>query len=475
MSPRRGAAALSASPVLVGAVTVLVTIVAVYLSYNANSGLPFVPTYDLKANVPNAAQLVDGFDVRIGGARVGSVSKIVPRRREDGSTYAQLTLKLDKSVQPLPADSTLLVRPRSALGLKYLQLVPGRDREDGLQAGATIPISQAQPQNVELDEFLDMFDDDARVGARRNLQGFGNGLAGRGRDLNTAIAALVPLLSNLEPVARNLASPRTRLDNFFRSLGRAASEVAPVAGTQADLFVNLDTTFTALASIARPFLQDTISESVPAEETAIRDFPKQRPFLRNSAALFHELQPGVATLPASAPVLADAFDAGAAVLPKTIPFNEDVADVFESLQDFSDDQLAEQGVTQLGNLAQSLKPTLAFLTPAQSVCNYATLWFRNIASLLSEGDSNGTFQRFIIIDPPEGPNAEGGPSSAPANGPSTPNHLHSNPYPNTAAPGQTHECEAGNERYTIGKTVIGNVPGNQGTVTDGQPKRGGGK
>ena len=43
MSPRRSRAALTASPVLVGAVTVLVTIVAVFLSYNANTGLPFVP------------------------------------------------------------------------------------------------------------------------------------------------------------------------------------------------------------------------------------------------------------------------------------------------------------------------------------------------------------------------------------------------------------------------------------------------
>ena len=68
MSPRRGAgAALTASPVLVGAVTVLVTIVAVFLSYNANSGLPFVPTYDLKANVPNAGTAGRVFEVRIGG------------------------------------------------------------------------------------------------------------------------------------------------------------------------------------------------------------------------------------------------------------------------------------------------------------------------------------------------------------------------------------------------------------------------
>ena len=51
----------------------------------------------------------------------------------------------------------------------------------------------------------------------------------------------------------------------------------------------------------------------------------------------------------------------------------------------------------------------------------------------------------------------GRPASAPANGPEDENHLHFNPYPNTAAPGQTGECEAGNERYEAGETRIGNV------------------
>ena len=55
-------------------------------------------------------------------------------------------------------------------------------------------------------------------------------------------------------------------------------------------------------------------------------------------------------------------------------------------------------------------------------------------------------------------------------GPTAENHLHANPYPNTAAPGQTKECEAGNEDYLVGKTLIGNVPGNQGTTTQGQVK-----
>lgn len=475
MSPRRGQAALTASPVLVGAVTVLVTIVAVFLSYNANSGLPFVPTYDLKANLPNAAQLVKGFEVRIGGARVGFLSKIEPRKRADGSAYAQLTMKLDKSIEPIPADSTLLVRPRSSLGLKYIELTPG-DGRAGLAAGSVIPVRQARPAVVELDDLFSMFDEKTRVGSRNALDGYGGGFAGRGQDINTAIEALVPLLADLEPVARNLSDPDTRLNRFFASLARAAAEVAPVAEDQASLFVNLDTSFTALAGIARPFLQETITESPLSEQVAIRDFPLQRPFIRNNTAFFRELRPGVAVLPHAAPILADAFEAGTEVLPRTVQMNDDLADVFEALADFSDDPLARQGIRQLTRLSSSLRPTLHFLTPTQTTCNYVTIFLRNVDSLLSEGDANGNYQRFLVVSAPTdprtfelGPNNEGGPSEAPANGPGRHNHLHVNPYPTTAAPGQTAECEGGNERYVAGQTVIGNIPGNQGLKTDGQP------
>ena len=469
MRPRRSAGALTASPVLVGAVTVLVAIVAVFLSYNANTGLPFVPTYDLKANLPSGAQLVRGFEVRIGGARVGQISSIEPKQREDGSTYAQITMKLDKEIEPLPANTELLVRPRSALGLKYVELRPGRS-EQGLESGSTVPIEQATPEVVEIDDLFNMFDAKARIGSRNSLDGYGAGLAGRGTDLNLAIFALRPLLEDLEPVAANLADPETGLDSFFVELADAAGEAAPVAEQQAELFVNLDVTFTALAEIARPYLQETISEGPPSEEVAIREFPLQRPFLRNNAAFFRELRPGIATLPASAPVLADAFEAGTEVLPKTPPMNRDLANVFDALADFSADRQVRLGIDQLTRLSSSLRPTLRFLAPVQTTCNYVTLFFRNAASVLSDGDANGTWQRFVIIPTPEGRNNEGGPSSAPADGPSAENHLHTNPYPNTAAPGQTQECEAGNERYLTGQTVIGNQPGDQGTLTQDQPR-----
>ena len=126
-----------------------------------------------------------------------------------------------------------------------------------------------------------------------------------------------------------------------------------------------------------------------------------------------------------------------------------------------------RGIRALTETLSRSKPTLDYLAPAQTTCNYLTLWFRNVSSLLSEGDANGTWQRFIIVATPQGPNNEGGPSSAPANGPTSDNHLHSNPYPNTAAPGQPKECEAGNEPYAPGKTVIGNAPGKQQAATEG--------
>ena len=43
---------------------------------------------------------------------------------------------------------------------------------------------------------------------------------------------------------------------------------------------------------------------------------------------------------------------------------------------------------------------------------------------------------------------------------------------NTASPGQPKECEAANETYAAGQTVIGNAPGNSGTQTNNGAKNG---
>ena len=452
------------SPVLVGAITVLVLVVGVFLAYNANKGLPFVPTYDLNAEVPSAANLVVGNDVRVGGDRVGIVDSIKAVREDSGKTSALIGLKLDKVVEPLAKDTHVVIRARSALGLKYIELTPGREKQD-FQPGDTIPVRNATPHPVEIDEVFDTFNTPTRIGIQQSLTGIGDALTGRGESLNEAIGALRPLLTHLTPVAQNLSAPETGFARLFRELEAAASEVAPVGEEQASLVKNLDITFGALSEVARPFIQETITESPPTEDTAIREFPRQRPFLRNTTAFFRELRPGVRTLPHAMPILAGALEAGTPVLNRSPALNTRLEGVFRALDRFVADPFVPRGVKRLDDTVKALKPTLDFVVPAQTVCNYATLWFRNIGSLLSVGDGHGTWQRFIIVATPQGPNNEGGPSSKPADGPSEENHLHANNYPNTAAPGQDRECEAGNEDYYRGKTTIGNVPGNQGDKT----------
>jgi virulence factor Mce-like protein len=461
---RRRSSSIAANPVLIGAATVLVILVAVFLAYNANNGLPFVPTYTLNVNVPNAANLVKGNDVRVGGTRVGAITAITPKRAQDGKYYAQLQIKLQTDQDPLPDDSTFQVRPRSALGLKYLQITKGKAKQ-GFKDGATVPISQATPIPVEFDELLNMYNEPTRKAAQVQLNEFGAALAGRGQDINRAIEELNPLLQNLVPVMANLSDNRTRLGQLFQALEKGARIVEPVAAQQADLFVQADTTFKALSDV-RPEIAASIDNGPAALDAAIEGFPVQRPFMANTAQLFKDLRPGVKALRTAAPDLAEAATNGERSLRRSIALNQRLIPTFQSLEKFAEDPASTLGISDLQTTTDVLAPTIHHLAPVQTVCNYMTLWFRNIASLLSDGDANGTWQRFMVIVAPSGPNNEMGPASAPANGPTRDNHLHSNPYPNTASPGQPAECEAGNEDYLAGQTVLGNVPGTQGLTTE---------
>jgi virulence factor Mce-like protein len=458
---------IAGNPVLIGAATTLVILVAVFLSYNANQGLPFVPTYSLKFEAPSAAALVRGNDVRIGGTRVGAVDSIAAKRKRDGTAVAVIGLKLERAVDPLPKDSTVIIRPKSALGLKFVEITRGRSRE-GYQDGDTIPASASRPTEVEFDEFVNMFDDETRPAMRTNLEGFGDAFAGRGTSINTALGVLPALLRDVVPVAQNLSDPDTGLKTFFNELGDAARIVAPAAETQASLFVNLDRTFTALNQVA-PSIQESISESPATLDAGVRSFPVQRPFLANTEGLFRELKPGVRALAKGAPDLASAVTVGQRTLRRSPPFNRRLASLLTELRRFANDPVAPRGLKRVSETLEVLDPTLQSLAPTQLNCNYITLWFRNVSSLLSEGDVNGTWQRFIIIATPTGPNNEGGPSSEPASGPGQDNYLHSNPYPNTGSPGQPDECEGGNEPFAVGRKVIGNVPGKQPNKTEGNP------
>jgi ABC-type transporter Mla subunit MlaD len=468
-----GFASLAANPVLVGAVTVLATVVAVFLAYNANAGLPFTPVYELDAVVSNGSGLIRGNEVRIGGTRVGLMSSLDPVVHRDGSVGARLHLRLLKSVKPLPVDSRIAIRPRSPLGLKYVEITVGHSTR-GLPEGADIPLAPKTGRPVEVDDFFSIFDPPTRAASRTNLNEFGTGLAGRGRDLNSALGELEPVVARLEPVMRNLLDSRSGLENLFPSIERAAREVAPVATRQAALFGALDQTFGGLAQVTGP-IQETIARGPAALDTATRALPASQPFLRDSAELFRRLRPGFANLAAASVHLAPALEEAQTSLGATPGLAGQLDTSLEHLQGLADDNRVDPGIERLTRTATILRDPVAFIAPAQTTCNYLSLFFRNIQEVFSEGDSIGTFLRFGILGLPQNPDSEAGPSSAPANGPAADrfkeplrddSFLHSNPYPNTAAPGQPHECEAGNEKYIPGQQVIGNQPSTQPAKTE---------
>ena len=254
MRNRGGLQGVASSPILVGAVTVLVVIVAVFLAYNANNGLPFVSTYNLKARLPNADALVKGNEVRVGGVRVGIVKSVVPVQTGNGEIAAELSLSLDKNVEPLPVDSTIMVRPKSALGLKFLQITPG-DSSRGFKPGETIPVSSARPEPVDIDQFFDMFDKPTRQAIRQNEAGFGNALAGRGPQLNEAIGALRRLAVNGQPVLRTLVAPSTDFAGFWRALEALSAMALAVLVAAERRIGELDLEVVDTAELVLPFAE----------------------------------------------------------------------------------------------------------------------------------------------------------------------------------------------------------------------------
>jgi ABC-type transporter Mla subunit MlaD len=477
MSNRRREGGLITNPVLIGAVTVLVAIVAVFLAYNANNGLPFVPRYNLRVDVRDASELTSGAEVHmVGGSLVGHVNGIDPARDASGRPIAVLNLALNKSIEPLPANSTFRIRLKAAIGLKYLEVTPGTSTRS-LANGATVPISQTSAA-VDLDQLLSMYNPPTRAGVVAATAGYGEGLAGRGVDLNGAIHAFVPLVTDLGPVMRNLASRQTDFGGFFHGLESFSAAVAPVAQQQANLYVNLDTTFRSLASIAVPYLQQWISQTPPTFQTVIAQSPTIRPFITDTAALFAELRPGFATLSQSAPVLAQAFAAGTRNLPGTSALDQRLVSLAQHLQSYGQTPAVQQGLDRLTLLATRLRSPLAFLTPVQATCNYVTLFLRNTANLLSDPLATGTRLRFNVVTIDDVLGGESVPSQKPYTTPDTSQAdehgpLHVDPYPNTASPGQTPECSAANEPYSGTSAVIGNPPGNVGLKTETTTRSGG--
>jgi virulence factor Mce-like protein len=483
---RRGSASIVANPVLVGAVTTLVVVVAVFLAYNANKGLPFVPTTTVRFQAANGANLLPGNEIREGGAQIGIVSDMKPIRLPDGTVGAEVSMKIDRVAGEIPRDSTINLRPRSVLGLKYVELTRGKS-DSAFRDGDTLPADQVRFP-VELEDFNRIFDRPTRDAVQQNLLGFGNALSNRGLSLNETIAGLPRLLKTLEPVAQTLADDSTRLDRFFKELGDAARTIAPVADRYAHSFEAGADTFEAWSR--RPErISETIRENGPTLRTGIESLKVQRPFLRATARFSEALRDTTAVMPRTLPRIQGALQTGIPVLRRTPEINGELRLTLGALEELmSDDRTiyALRGVTRIVDIVQ---PLIRFVGPYVTVCNYFNYSFSNVGEHLTEPDPTGGSQRTLLNQAPRTRDARD-PSIGtigarrPSNGEEvvsgSPVNLHSNLYTAAVTPDGKADCESGQRGYLEKLTTYNNdpnlkivtdprIPGASGTTDTGRP------
>ena len=483
----RAGSSIVANPVLVGAVTTLIVVVAVFLAYNANQGLPFVPTTTIKFQVANGANLLPGNDVREGGSRIGVVDDMKPVRLPDGTVGAEARMKLDRIAGEIPKDSTINLRPRSVLGLKYVELTRGKAKQS-FEDGDTLPAEQVEFP-VELDDWFRVFDRKTRSAVRENIRGFGGALSGRGSSLNQTIAGLPRLLANLEPVARTLASDDNRLDRFFSELNDAARTIAPIADRYAHQFEAGADTFEAWSR--RPNrLRQTIRDNAPTMRVGIRSFRVQRPFLRDFASFSRALRDATEVMPRTLPRISGALKTGIPVLKRAPEINQELQKTLGSLEELAGDPrtiYALRGVTRIVDIVQ---PLIRFVGPYLTVCNYFNYAFNNVGEHITEPDPTGYSQRTLLnqASRPRDPRASSVGSIGarqPANGEDVVSgakqNLHSNLYSAAVTKDGKADCESGQRGYLEKLTTYNNdpnlkivtdphIPGASGTTFTGRPE-----
>jgi ABC-type transporter Mla subunit MlaD len=476
------------NPVLIGAVTVLMTLIAVFLAYNANNGLPFVPTRELKVDIANGSNLVPGNDVLEGGNRVGFLSTAKPVTLQDGTVGAQLTLKLSQSHGKVPIDSHIAIRLRSVLGQKYVDLMKGTSTQV-YPDGGTVPLTQTNVP-VQLDEVFNMFDPPTRAAVRQNLVGFGDAFTARGADLNATIQSLPALFGHLRPVAAYLSAPSTELTRFFNSLDSFTGALAPVSNSVAGLFRDAATTFQAITSDPTTYEQ-TIAESPSTLTVSTDSLKAQQPFLVDFATFGRYFSPATAELKASLPDINPALEAGARTLSKTPTLNSGLQKVMGALKALAQDPMTNVALNGLVDTVTTLNPTLRYLGPYQTVCDNFNYFWNYLQDNVSVQNSFGTAQRILVKTAnPFQANSIGNPGAAvPVNG-NAPGgdstilggnaYLHGQPYPAAVDNQGNADCENGQRGYPLRLSYFDpqhrnlvtdqHTPGNQGPTFHGRAR-----
>lgn len=244
--------------VSLGAAGLVVAGTMLYIGYHSPKSIPGRSYYTLSAQFKAADNLTSSYQVRIGGKLVGQVLR---PRVEHGLGVVDLQMKPE--VKPLLSDTTLRVRPRSPVGVRFVELHPGT-KGTPLKDGGVIPASQTSI-TVQIDEALRTLDARRRREAQVLLNELGRGFLSRGDDLNPAIRKGPQALADLAAVAGAVNAVPRGVERFVAGSDAAAQAADPVRRAIA-------TGFAPEAKALRPFAQEqqALSHDLDIAPAALR-------------------------------------------------------------------------------------------------------------------------------------------------------------------------------------------------------------
>ncbi len=361
-------------------------------------------------------------------------------------------MQLEAAASPLPADTKVLIRQKSNVGLKYVELRPGTSGA-GLPDGSTLALTQSQ-RPVDQDEVLDIFDPPTRRAIPRLLADLGGGFVGRGDDFGRALELLPQTFDDLGAVMANVADPRTDLRGFVRGLADAAAVVDPVAAQLGDVFDDGATTFGAIAA-ERAAFGAFIDETAALNRVGTPALRDLRPLLADAEAFAADALPSARVIARTARATSVGLRASGPAIARSRRLAAPLGTLLGALRAVAADPTTTGSLQRLTDVVRSAVPALEWFNPIQTKCNELGLWTRNVPSVVSEGDRFGTWFRFVGIQK----NDEANPAAEPAP------DLHYGTVPDA---GQNGECENYHEDYVPGQQ-IGQIPGVQPGFTEPTP------
>lgn len=217
-------------------------------------------TYRVHAIFDSTAHLIPGQDVKIAGAKVGTVTDIELTK----DRRARVEMEIERGFAPFRADADCIIRPQSLIGEKFVQCSPGSPDAPPLARDGDAPTVPLEQTHSPID--LDLVFASLRRPYSERLailvNELGTGLAGRGDDLNDAVRRANPALAEANDVLSILDDDRATLGRLIERSDRIIEELSARKEHVASFIERANTTAEAVAA-RRDDLGETIRRLPP--------------------------------------------------------------------------------------------------------------------------------------------------------------------------------------------------------------------